>query len=768
MPSVLTPERMLALLPEDLDTNGWVPVPGEGNLRPDLCVVKEAANGWDAKARKPLMGKEGIPVRQILFDMGLSFYATSAFPFYRGGEGVKVKLARAANPVVAEELRELKPERVLLMGANAARWTPGFDVKFARFEQVRGKAFEVNNILYFVTHSPAAVAYSPNANADFRRDLERFLHPERTQVVEKPSVERYTLLEHKAFALTILKQMGPVVAVDIETDSLDEFTTNILTVQFSWQEGKGYSLPWGLLGVDELATLLAGKRLVFQNGSFDVKVLAANDLHVQVGEDTKLMHSLIEENARHSLEALSRTYLGEEKWGELVDYDDMAHSGKRALADYGARDADLTLRLANYFRPHVERRPIHQVLTRAQNAITRAEIRGVRVDREKAFAFDRELQAILHERDEYMADTYGLMNTNSPKQVAELLYRDMGLPVQKLKGKVTTGEDAIEKFADEHPVVRDVLEYRHLHKAANTYVKNILAHSERDGRYHASFNLAGTETGRLTESLILLIPRADKLENPDLGKQYQVRLRELFIPDEGHVMIGADFRGLEVGMSAHLTSDKQLIEDYNSGLDTHSVVAIRAFGLDIPEEPRETLKARVTEHHDYQRTLAKFATFSWLYGGSEASIQRQLGITEKVSVAILDALRERYAGVANWQESVKEYVLENGHIATPWGRRRHFNFAAGVSHQLVQDQLREAINFPNQGHASDVNLEAFTRLEAQGVQVLFPVHDAIYAQAPEDRAERVARQVKETMESILVSPVNFEAQVKVGPSWGQL
>src|SRR5690606_33105760 len=104
--------------------------------------------------------------------------------------------------------------------------------------------------------------------------------------------------------------------------------------------------------------------------------------------------------------------------------------------------------------------------------------------------------------------------------------------------------------------------------------------------------------------------------------------------------------------------------------------------------------------------------------------------------------------------------LENGHIATPWGRRRHFNFAAGVSHQLVQDQLREAINFPNQGHASDVNLEAFTRLEAQGVQVLFPVHDAIYAQAPEDRAERVARQVKETMESILVSPVNFEAQVK--------
>src|SRR5690606_4915334 len=189
---------------------------------------------------------------------------------------------------------------------------------------------------------------------------------------------------------------------------------------------------------------------------------------------------------------------------------------------------------------------------------------------------------------------------------------------------------------------------------------------------------------------------ADRLENPDLGKQYQVRLRELFIPDEGYVMIGADFRGLEVGMSAHLTSDKQLIEDYNSGLDTHSVVAIRAFGLDIPEEPRETLKARVTEHHDYQRTLAKFATFSWLYGGSEASIQRQLGITEEVSVAILDALRERYAGVANWQESVKEYVLENGHIATPWGRRRHFNFAAGVSHQLVQDQLREAINFPNQ------------------------------------------------------------------------
>src|SRR5690606_37296071 len=243
-----------------------------------------------------------------------------------------------------------------------------------------------------------------------------------------------------------------------------------------------------------------------------------------------------------------------------------------------------------------------------------AEIRGEKVDREKAFAFDRELQAILHERDEYMADTYGLMNTNSPKQVAELLYRDMGLPVQKIKGKVTTSEDAIEKFADEYPVVRDVLEYRHLHKAANTYVKNILAYSERDGRYHARFNLAGTETGRLTESLILLIPRADRLENPDLGKQYQVRLRELFIPDEGHLMVGADYRGLEVGTNAYLSGDAQLISDYNTNLDTHSVVAIQAFDLDIDTEPRATLKARVSEHHSYYRTLAKYATFSWLFG----------------------------------------------------------------------------------------------------------------------------------------------------------
>jgi DNA polymerase-1 len=272
----------------------------------------------------------------------------------------------------------------------------------------------------------------------------------------------------------------------------------------------------------------------------------------------------------------------------------------------------------------------------------------------------------------------------------------------------------------------------------------------------------------VTEKLLTLIPRPDSLQNPDLGKQYQVRLRELFIPDEGHVMIGADYRGLEVGMAAYLTSDSQLIADYNSNLDTHSVVAIQAFDLPIEVEPRETLKKRVQAEHAYERELAKRGTFTWLYGGSEKALVDQLKIPFELAYQILKTLSKRYSGVARWQEAVQQTVLRQGQITTPWGRTRRFQIHDSMDQRLIDDQLREAINAPNQSMSSDMNLAAFAAVEAMGIETLFPFHDAIYAQAPEDQAERVAKRIRHAMETTLAGPVLFEADVKTGPNWAEL
>jgi DNA polymerase-1 len=233
-------------------------------------------------------------------------------------------------------------------------------------------------------------------------------------------------------------------------------------------------------------------------------------------------------------------------------------------------------------------------------------------------------------------------------------------------------------------------------------------------------------------------------------------------------MIGADYSGLEVSMAAHLTKDPQLIEDVLLKLDTHSAVAIQAFGLNVPLEPYETLKKRVSKEFEAQRSLAKQATFTWLYGGSEGAITRQLGIKPEVAKAILATLRTRYPGVAMWHEMVREGVQREAAVSTPWGRTRRFFFHSGLERKVTEEQLRESTNAPIQGMSSDMTLAAFTTLTYEGYQTLFPLHDAIYMQVREDAVDDGVARIRQVMEGVLKGPVPFRCDVKVGQNWGQL
>jgi DNA polymerase-1 len=762
-------KELRSFLPEKNLFTGLKAVLGEGDENPQLVVIKKSPNGWDVKANKPLMGKDGLPIRRALVKKGVRFYSTNAFPFFDPKDNIRTKEAKLAAPAIAEELRRISPKKVILLGVDAARWCPAFEFPFKKFNDLLNRNIECNGITFRAVHAPMAIANNPILFQEFVRSVDELLKPEARIRAKPPAVETYMTIQDREKARTVLEKMPEVVACDVETTGLDPYTDRILTIQFSWKEGIGYAFPWELFSPSEWAGFLFGKRLIFQNGQFDVKALAANGVFVSIHEDTLLMHSLVDETpGTHSMELMSNRYLGVNKWKELVDYENIERTNIEDLGRYGARDTDLTLRLANMFRPQVKDRHIHAVLHRAQNAIIRSEIRGIRINRELALQFQEEIERALHDRQQYLADVYGLENANSPHQVAKLLYENLGLPKQYSGRKPTTSEDAILKFADEVPAVRDILEYRHLTKAGSTYVRAILEGSERDGRYHPEFRLAATETGRVAEKLIVLIPRADRLQNPDLGKQYQIRLRELFIPDEGYVMIGADYSGLEVAMAAYLTNDGQLIHDLNEGLDIHSVVAISAFDLDISLQPYATLKKRVTEQHEYLRTLAKGGTFTWLYGGTEEAIQSATGCDRQTATKIMTALTSRYRGVAAWQAAIRETALRDGSVSTPWGRTRRFHFPPGLDKKLVEEQLREAINAPNQGMSSDMNLSAFAELEARGIETLFPLHDAIYAQAPEDKVERAVRLIKEVMESQLKGPVQFRVDVKMGPNWASL
>ena len=739
---------------------------GTGN---DLVVVKANPSWYDAQGKKPLLGKDGIPVRKGLMDLGVNYYATNAFPFVAANGKVKASEAKLAAPVIAEELRRVGGKKYLLLGANAAKWTPIFKRPFRLHKELLGRNLEVDGNLFRVVHAPMKLATTPSLYADFLQAVEELLDSGSKEVPQAPETEVYRNMTNAVQARKVIEAMPDVVACDTETTGLDPYTCRLLTIQLSPEPGVGYSFAWDLFTPEEWAYHLGGRKLIFQNGQYDTKVLANHGVFVRIHEDTMLMHSLLDETkGTHDMEQMAHKYLGIDKWSELINYDSMEDNDDRTLGKYGARDADITLRLADTFRPKLEGRFIHEVLHRAQNSLVRSEIRGIKVDREKAFQFQQEIEGHMHDLQVRVADTYGLENINSPPQVLAKL-KEMDVPLRKVKGSWTTREDAIAPHAADFPIIRDILEYRHLNKANGTYIKNILNKSELDGRYHPEFKLAGTETGRLTESLILLIPRADELEDPDLGKQYQVRLRELFIPDEGHVLIGADYRGLEVSMSAYLTGDQQLIQDVNSGLDTHSIVTIDAFDLDIPHEPFDTLKARVQEEHSYLRELSKRGTFTWLYDGEENALMSGMKIDDRaVARRVLTALRSRYQGVAAWQDRIKEQARYSGSVTTPWGRTRRFVWHDGLDRYVHAEQEREAVNFPNQGTATDMNLFAFTQMEEQGLQTLFPMHDACYLQEREDRAETTARRAVSIMESIIDGPVPFRADVKMGYSWADL
>lgn len=766
-----SPQEMRKYLPDPDPFPELKGLPGVGHRDPEIVVIKRNPTWPDIQANTPLSGKDGMTLRRVFIDSGIRFYATNAFPFStKQGQNVTAKMAKAAAGVLAEELSRIPCRRYLLLGSDAAKWTPTFTYPFKKHNELLGHNITVDDATYRVTYAPMLVSNSPSHFNAFLEDLRELLYPDTVKDAEAPERERYHYLENPGQIRSLLAKAPKRIAVDTETTGLDPYTCELLTIQISWEEGVGYSFPFQALQPSEWAQFLVGRDLVMQNAQYDVKVLAANGIFVKVAEDTMVMHSLVDETpGTHNMELMAQRYLGIDKWSDTINYQDMKSNSPVVLGRYGARDADITLRLANRFSPHLEGRFIWTILKRAQNAIIASEIRGVRVDRDKAEQFRGELEAALHDKREYISQAYDLENPNSPQQVLDVLQK-MGVPLRKVKGKYTTKDEAISPFIEDFPIIRDVLEYRHLTKAAGNYVKNVLAFTERDGRYHGEFKIAATETGRLAERLLMLIPRADGLENPDLGKQYQVRLRELFIPDEGMVMIGADYSGLEVAMAAYITGDRQLTQDVIDNLDTHSVVAIDAFGLDEPLEPYDTLKKRMGKKYPLQRTMAKSGTFTWLYGGQEEALMSGMGVSDReVATRVLTALRTRYKGVAEWQERIMAQAKSSGRVSTPWGRHRNFNFNRGLDAYVHEQQLREAINMPNQGMATDMNLAAFTYLYEAGVDVLFPFHDAVYAQAPEDQAERRVELIREVMENVLEnSPVPFRVDVKTGCNWAEL
>ncbi len=583
-------------------------------------------------------------------------------------------------------------------------------------------------------------------------------------------------------AVAAMRKAG-TASIDTETTGLDPFTAELVGVSISWDENQAVYLPVGhgvkeqQLALEdvraELGPLLADPdfRWVAHHWNFDYKILAESGLAAGVarGGDSLVAAYLLNPDRSGSLRlkdlALTHLNIRMTEISELIgDGDDMVTMAGVTIEDtarYACQDADATLQLHNVLAPRVAEAGMEKVYREVELPLTpvlaQMELEGVRLDREHfrklSAEAEKELSRLTGEIHELAGRAFRI---NSPKQVAEVLFEDLGLPKQR-KGKsgtYSTDVNVLEALRHMHPLPAKMLEYRQVEKLKNTYLDPLprLVQS-RTGRLHTSFNQTQAATGRLSSS-------NPNLQNIPVRTEAGRNVRRGFLPRrDGWVLLSADYSQIELRILAHLSGDGALREVFRSGGDIHTQTAAKVFGIGEKEVTSE------------MRAQAKAINFGIVYGMTEFRLARDLEIPRAKAEQFIKDYFAVYSGVKDYIEGAKQQAREKGYVTTLLGRRRH---VPGIdARNANQRNLAEriAVNTPIQGASADMIKLAMIRLrerldrENHGGKMILQVHDELIFDVPEGEVEKLRPVVEEEMRSALPLEVPVVVETAVGPNW---
>ena len=345
-------------------------------------------------------------------------------------------------------------------------------------------------------------------------------------------------------------------------------------------------------------------------------------------------------------------------------------------------------------------------------------------------------------------------NINSTKQLGEILFEKIGLPVtKKTKNGYSTDVDSLEKIKDKHPIIEQILDYRQYMKLNSTYVEGLKPYiNTKTKRIHSFFHQTITATGRIssTEPNLQNIPTRF-----ELGKQ----VRKIFKPAEGKIYIDADYSQIELRVLAHMSGDKHMIEAFNEGQDIHKQAASKVFNVPIDEVTKE------------QRSSAKAVNFGIVYGISEFGLGEQLGIPRKVAKQYIEDYLTQYIGIKDYMESIKEEAKKTGYVQTLFNRRRYIPELNSNNYMVRQFGLRAAMNTPIQGTAADIMklamINVYNELKTRKLEskIVLQVHDEMMLEVPIEEAQEVKQIVKEKMENVIKLKVPLIADVSEADNW---
>jgi DNA polymerase-1 len=574
-------------------------------------------------------------------------------------------------------------------------------------------------------------------------------------------------------------------AIDTETDSLDTITANLVGISLSTEEGIGCYIPIGhkydgcpkQLKLDQVQKIIGktieknAHKAIGQNLKFDIPILSRHGIKLdKFLADTMLMSYVLNSTAtRHGMDKLAEYYLNY----QTTKYSDVAGTASKEISfsavnidiasNYAAEDADITLRLYNKLQQLLEDKPSQVELLKnieypLVHVLASIEANGAKVDRDKLAAHSEELSRKIEILSaEAFRLAKGEFNLDSPKQLLEVLYEKLKLPVLKKtpKGQPSTNEETLKRLSEEYELPKIILEYRGLAKLKSTYTDSLIKiENPKTKRIHTSYQQAVTSTGRLSST-------EPNLQNIPIKTAEGRRIREAFVPEEGNVLISADYSQIELRIMAHLSKDKNLTHAFNNNLDIHSATAAEVFNADLEAVTSE------------QRRSAKAINFGLMYGMSAFGLTRQLDIPRAEAQQYLDTYFERYTGVKDYIENTKIKAKENMYVETLMGRRLYLNEINAANGLRRQAAERAAINAPLQGSAADIikkamiDINQFLFKEMPNVKMIMQVHDELIFESPKSEANEVLKAMKEMMESTVELNIPLIADAEIGANWNE-
>jgi len=596
----------------------------------------------------------------------------------------------------------------------------------------------------------------------------------------------HKILSQEAFDAWLEKlRAAPLISFDTETDRIDYMQARIVGISFAVTPGEAAYVPLGhdYAGAPpqlDLASVLADLQPMLEDLTkaklghhlkYDAHVLANYGIALNGQRFDSMLESYVLNSVatRHDMDSTAERYLGL----KTILYEDVAGKGAKRItfnqvdvdraAEYSAEDADITLQLHRAVWPQIDAIPtLKYVYENIEQPLVpvlfRMERAGVLVDRELLKAQSAELAARMLELEKQAhAEAGGIFNVDSPRQLQEILFGKLGIPVMRKTptGQPSTAEDVLEELAESYALPKLILEYRGVAKLKSTYTDNLPQQiNPATGRIHTSYHQAVAATGRLSST-------DPNLQNIPIRTEEGRRIRQAFVAPRGFSLVAADYSQIELRIMAHLSGDAALLRAFAEDLDIHQATAAEVFGTPLASVSAD------------QRRSAKAINFGLMYGMSAFGLARQLGLSRGDAQKYMDLYFERYPGVKRYMEETRRQARQKGFVETVFGRRLYLPEIQSRNAALRQYAERSAINAPMQGTAADIikramiDVDGWLQSSRVAARLIMQVHDELVLEVADEAVDSLVGQIRTRMVHAADLAVALKVDVGIGRNWDE-